>query len=68
MKDADQWFLRWAEKYDDTASRIKFFVRWVSYKMFFLPFTHFMGYPRFTLRSQDYEIIWEWSQDQCEKY
>jgi hypothetical protein len=54
MKEADEWFLKWAEKYEDTAKKIKFVVKWISYKLFFLPYCHFMGYPRFTLRSQDY--------------
>jgi hypothetical protein len=68
MKEADQWFIRWAEKYENTAWWIKKTMTWFSYKIFFLPYTHFMGYPHYTLRSQDYEIVWEWREDQCEKY
>lgn len=60
VRDADQWFLKWADKYEDTAYWIRAVVKYFSYKLFFMPYTHFMGYPRFTLRSQDYEVIWEW--------
>lgn len=51
VRDADQWFLKWADKYEDTAYWIRAVVKYFSYKLFFMPYTHFMGYPRFTLRS-----------------
>ena len=33
---------------------------WLSHKIFFLPYSHFYGYMHFTLRSQDFMVVWQW--------
>ena len=54
----DQWFNNWVEKYPDIAYWIRVIMKWWSHKIFHLPYTHFLGYQHFTLKTQDHRVVW----------
>jgi hypothetical protein len=60
MNKCDRWFDKWVTKYPGVAGWIRCLVLYLSHKIFFLPYTHFFGYMHFTLRSQDFMVVWQW--------
>lgn len=60
VNECDRWFDRWVTKYPDIASGIRCMMLWLSHKIFYLPYSHFYGYMHFTLRSQDFRVVWQW--------
>ena len=51
INDCDEWFDKWNERYPEDGDRVKCCMVFFSHKLFHLPFTHFLGCARCTVKT-----------------